>query len=106
MPASLMTGPHLSISDLRKAPSSAGVEPTTVTPSPSSRDLITGSLRAATVSECIWRMIDGEVFAGAKNAYQDDTSKPGTPDSAIVGTSGIAVARLAVVTASPRSLPP
>ncbi|HMJ31713.1 MAG TPA: hypothetical protein VK512_23615, partial [Xanthobacteraceae bacterium] len=30
-------------------------------------------------------MISGGVFAGAKSAYQDDTSKPGTPASAIGG---------------------
>ena len=37
MPASLITGPHLSISALRNAASSAGVEPTTTRPSCSSR---------------------------------------------------------------------
>src|SRR5262249_23099527 len=105
MPASLMTGPHLSISVFRNVASSAGVELTTTTPSCSSRALVVGSFSAATVSAWIFAMTSGEVLAGAKNAYQEDTSKPGTPDSASGGRSGIAGVRLAVVTASPRSLP-
>ncbi len=36
---------------------------------------------------------------------QLDTSNPGTPDSAMVGTSGAAAARFAVDTPSARSLP-
>src|SRR4051794_16097571 len=77
MPASLMTGAHLSISAFRNVASSAGVDPTTTTPSCSSRSLVTASVRAAAVSACIFRMISGGVFAGAKSAYQDDTSKRG-----------------------------
>src|SRR6266545_3051557 len=41
-----------------------------------------------------------------KNAYHEETSKPGTPASAIGGRCGTAGIRLAVVTARPRSLPP
>src|SRR5262245_9831873 len=106
MPASLMTGPHLSISARRNVASSAGVEPTTTTPSCSSRSLVRGSVSAATISACIFRTTTGAVLAGANNAYQEETSKPGTPASAIGGRSGAAGVRLAVVTASPRSLPP
>src|SRR5215470_1582312 len=104
MLASLITGPHLSISALTYRPSSSGVEATTLTPSCSSRCLVTGSFRAATVSAFILRMISGGVLIGAKIAYQDETSKPGTPDSAIGASCGIAGERFAVVTASPRSL--
>ena len=42
--------------------------------------------------------ISGGVLAGTKNAYHPDTSKPGRPASAIVGTSGTAGARFADVT--------
>ncbi len=45
------------------------------------------------------------VAAGAKNANHVASSKPGRPDSAIVGRSGASGERVAVVTASPRSLP-
>src|SRR5207253_8074722 len=45
------------------------------------------------------------VPAGAKTPCQDPTSNPATPDSASVGTSGATDERLAVVTASARSLP-
>src|SRR5215468_4842310 len=106
MPASLISGPHLSISALRMAASSSGVEPRTTTPRASSFCLVAGSVSAATVSACILRMISGGVFAGTKKAYQDETSKPGTPTSAIGGSSGAAGVRLAVVTARPRNLPP
>ena len=40
--ASRITGPHLSISDFRKAASSAGVEPFGIAPSSSNRDLTDG----------------------------------------------------------------
>src|SRR5262249_11213394 len=81
MPASLMIGAHLSISARRKAPSSAGVEPATTTPSCSSRCFVAGSASAAAMSAWIFRMIAGAVLAGANKAYQDETSKPGTPAS-------------------------
>ena len=43
--------------------------------------------------------------AGPKMPYHEVTSKPGSPVSATVGTSGSAGERVAVVTASGRSLP-
>ena len=45
-------------------------------------------------------MMSGGVFAGAKIAYQDDTSNPGTPDSASVGKSGRNAERFLPVVAS------
>jgi hypothetical protein len=42
-------------------------------------------------------MISRGVLAGTKNPYQEITLKPGTPSSAIVGTSGAMAARLAPV---------
>ena len=103
MPAALMTGPQRSISDLSSRASSAGVEPTTATPAFSMAPITAGSRRIATVSaESLFTISDG-VLAGAKNAYQADTSKPGTPDSATVGNSNAVGKRLAEVTASPRT---
>src|SRR5215203_3325371 len=104
MPASLITGPHLSISRLRKVVNSAGDEATTTTPSCSSRCLVTGSVIAATVSAWSFAMISGGVLAGTKIAYQEDTSNPGTPNSASGAKSGAAGVRFAVVTPRPRSL--
>src|SRR5262249_40499529 len=88
MPAALMTGPQRSISDLSSRASSAGVEPTTPTPAFSMAAITAGSRRIMTVSALSLFTISGGVLAGAKNAYQADTSKPGTPDSATVGNSG------------------
>src|SRR5262245_49469295 len=89
IPASLITGPHLSISDLRWAASSAGVDPTTTTPSCcSSRSLVTGSASAATVSACILAMISGEVLAGGRKGDDEDASKPETATCAIGGRAG------------------
>ena len=48
----------------------------------------------------------GVVPAGANTTFHSYTSAPGTPASASVGTSGRMAERLALVTASARSLPP
>ena len=50
-------------------------------------------------------MIASGVFAGANRANQDETSKSGNPDSIIVGMSGSAGLRVAVVTARAFILP-
>ena len=42
----------------------------------------------------------GGVFAGATSPNQAEASKPGTPDSAMVGTSGRALARFEPATAT------
>src|SRR5258708_15873363 len=73
MPASLMTGPHLSISVFRNAASSAELEPATTTPICSSFAFVAGSVTAANVSACTLRTISGGGFAGANRAYHDDT---------------------------------
>src|ERR1700761_7844384 len=51
-------------------------------------------------------MIGCGVFAGASSPNQPAISKPGTPDSLTVGTSGIDGTRCSEATASSRSLPP
>src|SRR6478752_4976302 len=104
--ASRITGPHLSVSDFRKAASCAGVEPLGLAPSSSNRDLTGGCTSAALVSALILATTSGGVLAGTKKPNQENTSKPGTPDSAMVGISGTAATRSLVVTASPRKLPP
>ena len=45
------------------------------------------------------------VRAGRNRPHHGATSNPGRPDSAIVGSSGAALTRSAVVTASPRAWP-
>ena len=47
----------------------------------------------------------GEVPAGTSSAYHELTSKPGKPDSAMVGSSGATLDRLVPVVASALSLP-
>src|SRR6478672_3371693 len=64
--ASWMTGPHLSISDFRKAASSAGVEPFGVAPRSSNRCLTDGWTNAALVSALILAMTSCGVLAGTK----------------------------------------
>src|SRR2546425_1669190 len=103
MPAALMTGPQSSVSALSLTASRSGVEPTTATPSASNRALTTGSASAATVSVLIFCTISGGVLTGTNNPYHEDTSNPGSPDSATVGNSGEMVERCALVTASARN---
>src|SRR5262249_59126296 len=93
--ASRMTGPHLSISDLRKAASSCGVEPTSVAPNCSSRSFIIGWPSAATTSSLIFLMLVVGVLAGTKKANHVETSKPATPASAMFASSGAAATRFA-----------
>src|SRR5262245_43328289 len=97
MPAALMIGPHLSISNRSRAPSSSCVELCTTTPSGSNLARTAGSDNAVTVAALTLVMMSGGVFAGMNNEYHDETSKPGTPDSAIVGMSGAVGKRCAVV---------
>src|SRR5262249_60582037 len=98
-------GPHLSISDLRKAASSCGVEPTSVAPSRSSRSFTIEWPSAATTSALIFLMMAGGVLAGTKKANQGETSKPGTPASAMVGRSGAAGTRFAAGDPQTRAAP-
>src|ERR1700752_1568414 len=96
-----MTGPHLVISDCRKAESSAGVEPFGTAPRSSKRDFTWGYASAALVSALSFAITSGDVFVGTKKANHELTSKPGTV-SPIVGMSGMIGMRSRVVTASPR----
>src|SRR5476651_2277863 len=97
-----MTGPNLSISDLRCAAICSGVEPTMVEPSCSNFSLVGPCASAATASRLILLTMLVGVLAGTNSENHDDTSKPGTV-SAIGGNSGATATLLAVVTAKPRS---
>src|ERR1044071_9912786 len=105
MPAALTIGPHFSITDFNSPPSASGVELSTTTRSGSNLARTSGSDSAVTVAALILAMMSAGVLAGMNNAYHDDTSNPGTPDSAMVGSSGAVGNRRAVVTARPRSWP-
>jgi len=59
---------------------------------------------AATVSALILPMMSCGVLAGTNKANQVETSNPGTPASAMVGSSAAAT-RFAAVTANPRTAP-
>ena len=50
-------------------------------------------------------MTAGGVLAGAKMPIQESISRPGTPDSVMVGTSGISASRFAVRMAMPLACP-
>ena len=88
----------------QQGPERLGVEPSTTTPSGSNLALTAASDSAVTVAALILPMMSGGVLAGMNSAYHDDTSKPGTPDSAMVGSSGAVGNRCAVVTAEPAQL--
>src|SRR5262245_43565284 len=88
MPSSLMTGPHLSSSDLRSAVNSADVELPAIVLMSANRCFVCGWAIAAIASVHTFPTISAGVLSGKKSAYQEDTSNPGTPDSAILGMSG------------------
>src|SRR5262249_41127178 len=104
-PDALTTSAHFGISDFTYARSSLGVPPTTSMPR-SVRALRTGgSLTVAAGARCRVAVDPFGGPAGATSACQVVASKPGKPDSAMVGTSGNTAVRLSVVIASARIVP-
>src|SRR5207253_8858280 len=81
------------------------VTPTGSAPSAVSLSFTYVEFRILSISTFNRFTISGGVPAGANTPCQEPTSNPATPDSASVGTSGATDERLAVVTASARSLP-
>ena len=69
------------------------------------RSLMSAVASALTDSALSLAMISFGVPFGATNPNHDCTSKPATPASPIVGTSGAEGERCALVTANARSLP-
>src|SRR6266481_4372783 len=102
--AARITLPHFSVSSAISFSKSAGESASTAPPRSASRALILGSARPALISLFSFSTISAGVAFGAPTPYQKLASYPGT-NSAKVGMSGSASARIAVVTASARSLP-
>src|SRR5271169_3611727 len=94
MPASLMTFAHSGVSFLMIAVNSAGVLPTVSRPSWSNFLRTSGIARALTVSPCNLSRTSFGVPAGASRPNHGTASKPGNPDSAMVGRSGASAERL------------
>lgn len=103
--AALTMSRHFSPSDTLNRANVAGSDPTGLAPRPAYCVTTLGwrSARAA-CSDSLATMAGG-VPLGAHRPYQVLMSKPGNPDSAIVGTSGSSSTRRLVVTATARSLP-
>ena len=66
---------------------------------------MSGVLSALATSSRSFASTGSGVFAGATRPYQDEASNPGTPCSAIVGTSGSADVRAAPAAPNARTLP-
>src|SRR5262249_33743182 len=103
MLAVLITLPHFSVSAAMKFAKSPGEPGRTMPPSSVSRALKGGSARLALISTLSLSTITAGVFFGAPTPNHWLASKPGTK-SLRVGRSGNISERLAVVTASARSL--
>src|ERR1044072_3432274 len=103
--ATFTTSAHFAISLRRKAASSAGVEPIGWAPRSANLALISSVARILATSICRRSIVAGGVLAGASRAFHSDISQPVTPASAMVGTSGAAGERCALVTASALTRP-
>src|SRR5690606_24834306 len=88
MLASLARATHLLSSVFTTDSSSFGVLPTASAPWPSSLSLISGLLTTTEMALATLSMMGCGVLLGTNMAYHESTSKSGTPDSCIVGTSG------------------
>ena len=84
---------------------SSGVLPVTSKPMSASRPRTSWRARAVSTSPWSLRSTAGGVFAGAINPFHRLETKPGKPDSSMVGTSGSTGERRAELTASARSFP-
>src|SRR5258706_7007133 len=104
-PDALTTFAHLSVSARMCATNFSGEPPATSAPCASSCSLPSGLCKYLFTSAFSLAMIGAGVPAGARMPNHELASKPGRPDSAIVGTSGSAGARLSEVTATARTLP-
>src|SRR5262245_27531266 len=104
MLAARITLPHFSVSSPMNLPNSFDEVGNAVAPSSAIRALILGSPSAALISVLSLSMISGGVSFGAPRPPQALASYPGKK-SATVGIFGSASERVAVATASARSLP-
>ena len=85
---------HFVVSSARNFPNAAPETVPGSAPSSSKRFCTSGIFRMASTSPSSFARTGAGVFAGATSPNQAEASKPGTPDSATVGTSGRALARL------------
>src|SRR5581483_7805666 len=88
MSAALMMGPHFWISACVKAFRSDGLPPAGSAPRLARNSCVFDSFNHALVAAFNLATISGGTLAGTSRAYQTLASKPGSPDSATVGTSG------------------
>src|SRR5262249_167948 len=102
-PENLLTFPHFLVSSAMRFSKSGGEPASTLPPRSANRALSLGSARPALISALSFPMISDGVFLGAWRPTHWLASKPGTK-SPIVGISGRASERVAVVTAQGRSL--
>src|SRR5205814_45952 len=87
-PDAAMTFSHLSISLLMNAENSSGVIGMGSEPSARIRSATAGSFKTVVKAALSFAITSGGVPAGATIPNQPFDSKPGSPDSAIVGISG------------------
>src|SRR5215510_4181444 len=104
--SALTISPHLPTSALNMASACAG-EPS-IASKPISDSLLrtSGFLTVSLIAALSVAMICGSVLAGTKKPTQEAAVKPGNPDSANVGTSGVAATRLSAAMPRPFILPP
>jgi hypothetical protein len=96
---------HTARSSRIQAASSSLLLGCTSAPSAENRSLTAGWASTCPSAALSFSTMSRGVFAGARMPVTVLASKPGTPDSASVGTSGSAAARFAVVTAIARMRP-
>ena len=96
---------NFAISDWMNLPNWAGESGAVSAPSRASLALTSVSVSARAISALSLATMSGGVAAGTSTPNQVLISKSRTPDSATVGTSGVAGERFAVDTAIARSLP-
>src|SRR5258706_5572094 len=104
-PASRISCPSTACSLRRNASNCPGDIFIGSPPSLARRSFMSGDASARFTSALIFSSRSFGVFPGASRPTQKSNSPPGNPASAIVGTLGSAALRLAVLTASARSLP-
>src|SRR5262245_31674865 len=103
-PENLITLPHFSVSSAMSLPKSATEPGSTTPPRSANRAFNLGSASPALISLLSLLMISDAVFLGALRPTHWLASKPGTK-SPMVGISGSASERIAMVTAKARPLP-
>src|SRR4051812_7480059 len=105
MPAAFTTRDQRASSLFTRAPKRSGGPPPAFMPCFSSSARTSGCLSRAFSSALTLATTGAGVPAGANTPYQVSTSRSARPSSFIVGTSGNALERSALITESMRSLP-